>query len=98
MAEENAHVPNPRPAAAGKLNQLKSKGLTESGRQRLREAALCVKPWLKATGPRTPEGKARAARNGRARTKGQYSENERRQMAQDALELMALMAVTRREL
>lgn len=38
-------------------------GLTEAGRQRLREAARRNKPWLKSTGPRTPGGKAISSQN-----------------------------------
>jgi hypothetical protein len=38
--------------------------LSESGRQRLREAAIKNRPWRHSTGPRTPEGKERAAANG----------------------------------
>jgi hypothetical protein len=38
--------------------------LTESGRQRLRDAALRNQPWQFSTGPRSPEGKAKAAMNG----------------------------------
>jgi hypothetical protein len=57
--------PNPRRVAAGKLNRRKHKGFTPEGRQRLRRAALENRPWLHATGPRTPQGKARAAANGK---------------------------------
>ena len=95
MVQPVDHVPNPRRVAAGKLNQLKWKGHTEAGLLRLREAALRIKPWLKTTGPRTPEGKAKAARNGKARQKGRYSRHERRQLAGDALDLLEQMAATR---
>ena len=98
MAHQTDHVPNPRRVAAGKANQRKWKGHTEAGLLRLREAALRIKPWLQATGPRTAEGKARAALNGKARQKGEYSRHERRQLASDALQLMELMALTRRHL
>lgn len=36
---------------------------TEERRARAREVAQRVKPWLKSTGPKTPEGKAVVARN-----------------------------------
>ena len=55
--------PNPKRVAAGRLNRMKSKGLTPAGREKLRQSALQRKPWLHSTGPRTPEGKARAAQN-----------------------------------
>lgn len=37
---------------------------TEEQKQRQREAIRRWKPWEKSTGPRTEEGKAKAARNG----------------------------------
>lgn len=48
---------------AGRENQKKSRGLTEAGRERLRETALRNQPWKNSTGPRTPEGKRRSSRN-----------------------------------
>jgi hypothetical protein len=63
----NSPPPNPRRVAAGRLNRRKHKGFTPEGRERLREAALKNRPWRHATGPRTPQGKARAAANGKLR-------------------------------
>jgi hypothetical protein len=34
------------------------------------------KPWLRSTGPKTPEGKAKTSRNGKARQTGRYSRRE----------------------
>jgi len=68
-----AHIKNPRRVAAGRLNQRKSKGLTPAGLEKRRQVALAVKPWQFSTGPRTPEGKARAALNSRGRQKGPRS-------------------------
>lgn len=48
---------------AGKQNRAKRRGLSDSGRLRLREAILRNKPWEKSTGPKTPEGKARSSQN-----------------------------------
>lgn len=48
--------------------------LTPEGRQRLRESALRRKPWQYSTGPKTPEGKARTARNGCWRQRNDLSE------------------------
>jgi hypothetical protein len=45
--------------------------LTPQGRQRLREAAVASRPWLHSTGPKTVEGKARVALNGRGRQVGE---------------------------
>lgn len=39
--------------------------LTDAQRQARRETILQVKPWTKATGPKTQEGKARAAQRWR---------------------------------
>jgi len=65
-------APNPRRVAAGKLNRAKRGGLTAAGAERLRRAALAQRPWEHATGPRSPEGKARSAANGlRRSTSGQ---------------------------
>ena len=52
--------PNPKRVAAGRLNRMKRKGLTPEGRD----------------GPRTPEGKAKVARNGKARQLGTHSLRE----------------------
>lgn len=48
---------------AGRLNQKKSKGLTDDGRAALREAALRNQPWRHSTGPRTEAGKLRSRAN-----------------------------------
>jgi len=71
-----AHCPSPRRQAAGRANRKKRGPLTEAGRQRLRAAALRTKPWARATGPRTPEGKARSAANGRWRQEEPVSTRE----------------------
>jgi hypothetical protein len=78
LPAESAHVPNPRRVAAGKLNRAKWKGFTPAGRERLRQAALLNRPWRFATGPRTPEGKARVAAAARVRRKAALSVRELR--------------------
>jgi hypothetical protein len=62
--------------AAGRINREKRKGLTAEGRERLRQAALANRPWRFSTGPRTPEGKARVAQNGKALQQGPCSLRE----------------------
>ena len=81
--------PNPRRVAAGRANRLKRGPLTEAGRERLREVALCNKPWEHSTGPRTPEGKQQAVRNGKRRQLGPRSAREVR------AELAAVRALIR---
>ena len=39
--------------------------LSAEQREFRRQQALERKPWLKSTGPRTPEGQAKASKNGR---------------------------------
>ena len=75
----NTKHKNPRRQAAGKRNQALRQGLSEAGRNRLREAALSHRPWELSTGPRSVAGKAIAASNGKRRQKGRYSVRELRQ-------------------
>ena len=65
--------PNPKRVLAGRRNVLKRRGLTADGLARLRAAALANEPWKSSTGPRTPEGKAASAANGKVRQKGLQS-------------------------
>lgn len=75
------HSKSPRRVAAGKLNRLKRQGLTDAGRQRLREAALANRPWLHSTGPTSEAGRVRSAANGRFRQSGATSKRQlRREM------------------
>jgi hypothetical protein len=69
-------TPNPKRVAAGKRNRLLWKGLTPAGRERLRQTALQHRPWQFATGPRSVEGKASSAANGKRRQKGPKSVRE----------------------
>ena len=76
MEVDERQAPNPKRVLAGRLNRAKRGALTPEGRERLRRAALANRPWLRSTGPRTPQGKARSARNGRARQAGPLSVRE----------------------
>ena len=96
MRTENAHTPNPRRVAAGRRNRAKRRGLSEAGRQRLREAAIANQPWLHSTGPRTPQGKAIAAANGSWRQKGQHSTRELQAEVADAVGLMDALRQARK--
>ena len=57
-------------------------------------SAVC--PWQYATRPRTPEGKARAAQNGKARQKGEVSTRAIARELAELNQLMREMAATRR--
>lgn len=67
------HVPNPKRQTAGRLNRQKREGLTDAGRQRLRDSAATNRPWQHSTGPKSGLGKLRAAQNGRKRQQGATS-------------------------
>ena len=67
MNNPSPSSPNVNRVLAGRRNRVLRGPLTEQGRRRLQEAALRNKPWLKATGPKTTAGKAKAAANGRQR-------------------------------
>lgn len=71
-------VANPRRAAAGRINRSLRRGLTEAGRQRLRESALRYQPWRFSTGPTSDAGKRQVATNGKVRQVGPISFRERR--------------------
>jgi hypothetical protein len=92
----NPPSPNPKKVAAGKLNRAKRGPLTPEGREALRQAALANRPWDASTGPRTPEGKARAARNCKVLQKGASSVRERRAELAGVAGLLADMRTCRR--
>ncbi len=69
-------VPNPRRVAAGRINRSLRRGLTEAGRQRLRESALRSQPWKLAIGPKSAAARLQSARNGKVRQAGILSVRE----------------------
>ena len=69
MGKKNPNA-DPKRVEMGKLCQLKCKGFTPEGRERIRQNTLSHRPWEHSTGPRTPEGKAKTGLNGKARRKG----------------------------
>jgi len=89
---------SPKRIAAGKLNRAKRRGLTADGRERLRRSARINRPWVFSTGPRTAEGKARAAANGRLRQKGEQSCRQLRAMLAGLGQITGEMAALRRSL
>ena len=54
---------NPKRVEAGRRNRKKRQGLSEQGRQLLREAAHRNRPWDLATGPKTSKGKLKVVTN-----------------------------------
>lgn len=83
---------------AGHRNRQLSGPLTELGRQRLREAALRNRPWQFSTGPRSPDGKARAALNGHRHQANPHSRRQLRAGLAEFAGLMNQMASLRRQL
>lgn len=95
MIAPNVSAKSAARVAAGKLNRKLRGPLSSAGRQRLREAVLREQPWRYSTGPRTANGKAAVARNGRMRMKGKTSVRERRAMVVEANSLISQMAMLR---
>ena len=79
---------NPRRVRAGRKNRLKRGALSLESRQRLRVAAFKNQPWQRSTGPRTPAGKAKVARNGKLRQIGPRSIREIRAYLRDIMGLI----------
>jgi hypothetical protein len=69
---KKTHVPD-HGRVAGGVRQLERKSILPEDRQRMRESALKHRPRQYATGPRTPEGKAKVAENGRYAQKNAVS-------------------------
>ena len=96
MLERPDAVPNPRRVAANRRNRAKRKGLSPAGREKLRQTALKHRPWRFSTGPRTPEGKAKAALSCKRRRKGAKSVRELRTEMGELNALLIGMATSRR--
>src|SRR5262249_22440543 len=79
MAKNPSAAKNPRRVAAGKRNRSLRRGLTEAGRERLRQSALENKPWEHSTGPTSRQGKEQSRQNGKRRQLGPRSVRELRQ-------------------
>lgn len=73
-----ATVRNPRRVVAGRRNRALRRGLTDAGRERLRDSTSRYQPWRFATGPKSDEGKRQVATNGKVRQIGLLSVRERR--------------------
>ena len=86
-------VSNPRRVQAGRKNRMKRPPLSLESRQKLRVAAFKNQPWHRSTGPRTPAGKAKTARNGKVRQIGPRSIREIRAYLRN---IMCLIEETRK--
>jgi hypothetical protein len=86
---------NPRRVLAGRLNQLKGRGLTNVGREKLRQSALKHQPWFHFTGPKTQQGKLQARRNGKRRQRETLSRHERVLVLDEIRSLLADMGQAR---
>lgn len=88
MADAEKVISNPRRVQAGRKNRMKRGPLSLESRQRLRVAAYKNQPWQRSTGPRTPVGKAKVARNGKVRQIGPRSIREIRAYLRDIMRLI----------
>lgn len=78
MGSQSYMLRTPWRSDVARHNRSKRKGLSDAGRERLREAAKQHQPWKYSTGPKTPWGKYLSARNGKIRQKGELSVRELR--------------------
>ena len=83
---EKTHEPDAG-RVTSRVAQLNPRKHTPEGLQRLRETALKNRPWQYTRGPRTPEGKAKVAQNGKYAQKNAVS---RREIAAQVAEFDAL--------
>ena len=95
MGSTDAHIPNPRRVAAGRLNRARRGPVTPAERERLRQAALRNRPWQHSTGPRTPAGRAQSILNGKRRQRGPQSVREIRAELKEVRELVRRMRQAR---
>jgi hypothetical protein len=96
-AKGSSRTFDPRRSEINRRNRQHWRGMSPEGKARVRAAVLLHRPFERSTGPRTPEGKARSARNGRVGREGPSVRELRAELA-GILTLMNQMAVTRRSL
>jgi len=82
---------NPKRVAAGRRNARLRGGWTAEQRTAAKRRAQLHRPWEHSTGPCTPEGKAKAAENGRYAQQGDTSIRQVRNELGDTRGLVAEM-------
>jgi hypothetical protein len=95
---QSTHSLDERRSETNRRNRAKWRGFTPEGLEKIRATTLATQPWRYTTGPKTSEGKARSARNGRFRQKGEKSARELRAELADVATLMNKMTEARRSL
>ena len=93
MADKGKVITNPKRVLAGRSNRMKRGPLPLESIYRMRDAINRNKPWQRSTGPRTPEGKAIVARNGRVR---QINSRSIREIRADICEIICLIEANRK--
>lgn len=86
------------PSREPRRSDARRRKFSPEGLERLRAAALANRPWLRTRGPTSPDGKARAAKNGRYRQRGEKSRREMEAELAGVLTLINQMAATRSSL
>ena len=94
MADEGkVIISNPKRVQAGRINRMKRGPLPLESMYRMRVAVNKNKPWKRSTGPRTLEGKAIVARNGKVR---QMNPRSIREIRADICGIMCLIEANRK--
>ena len=92
MANEGKVINNPKRVQAGRINRMKRGPLPLESIYRMRDAINRNKPWKRSTGPRTPAGKAKVARNEKVR---QINPRSIREIRADICGIMCLIEANR---
>lgn len=93
MADKGKVISNPKRVLAGRVNRMKRGPLPLESMHRMRDAINKNKPWKRSTGPRTPEGKAIVARNGKV---SQIGPRSVREVRADICAIMCLIEANRK--
>ena len=93
MADGGKVISNPKRVLAGRVNRMKRGPLSLESMHRMRDAINRKKPWQLSTGPRTPAGKAKVARNGKVR---QINPRSIREIRADISGIMCMIEANRK--